>query len=333
MKARILTAILLMFVFTTAYNQTSRRTRQTNDNNNQRTEKKEQTKETPQPERSTENTTQTQSRRTVRTNDGNQNNQNNDRVNNTDNRNQPSAESSRRENSDRAEARDQHKESGNRHDANQDHRGNDNKVIVRDERREPERGVVVHEYNREPRQKVIIRDNRQENRTYVRIDRPERKVVVVNHPNHYRPQPIEYRRTHYPYRVPVNSRVYWSVSLHNDFRIFYPEIRIWRYDIGYQLPVVAAYDAEYYIGDAARVYGKVYDIYYEYTSDEYYLYFGDYYPYHDFSIVVPGREARAFSRRPERFFRGANVAVTGYLTEFDDKPEIVVRRASQMEVY
>jgi hypothetical protein len=110
-------------------------------------------------------------------------------------------------------------------------------------------------------------------------------------------------------------------------------VRVWRYDIGYRIPVVPAYDAEFYIGDVAKVYGKVYDVYYEYQNDEYFLYFGDYFPYQDFSVVVPGIEARAYSRRPERFFSGSHIAVTGYVSDFEDKPEIVVRRASQIEIY
>jgi hypothetical protein len=121
--------------------------------------------------------------------------------------------------------------------------------------------------------------------------------------------------------------------LYNDFRIFYPEIRVWRYHVGYRLPVIPAYDAELYIGDVARVYGKVQEAYYDYDSDNYFLYIGDYYPYHDFSVVIPGHEARRFTRRPERYFEGSHIAVTGYITDFDGKPEIVVRRASQIDLY
>lgn len=331
MKARILTAILLMFAFTTAYNQTSRRGQQDDNKNNQRSERKEQNKEAVQTERPTqartERSSQTKTENSSRRGDANtQNTQKSESVSRDQ---QQPTQTSRS-----GQPRNQNKESSNRNETRQSRRNDNNKpAVVRQEQRQPERKVVVHEYNREPQRKVIVRDNRSEERTYVRIDRPVRRVVVVNHPKHYHPVSVEYRRVHYPYRTPVHMHVYWSVSLHNDFRVFYPEVRAWRYDIGYQLPAVPAYDADYYIGDVARVYGKVYDMYYERETDEYFLYFGDYFPYHDFSMVITGREARAFSRRPERFFRGSHLAVTGYITDYEDKPEIVVRRASQIEIY
>jgi hypothetical protein len=327
MKARILAAILLMFTFTAAYNQTSRRGERNNDNNKQQTERKEQNKEATK----TERPAQAREENAVRRSNSGKESQRTERVkpdNNNRTQQEPAQTTSRRE------TRTENKESNNRSETRQSRKDDNNKrATAPQEHRMPERRVVVHEYNREPQRRVVVRDNRQEERTYVRIDRPVRKVVVVNHPKNYRPVSVEYRRVHSPYRVPVHTHVYWSVSLHNDFRVFYPEVRAWRYDIGYQLPAVPAYDADYYIGDVARVYGRVSDIYYERETDEYYLYFGDYFPYHDFSVVINGREARAFSRRPERFFRRANLAVTGYITDYEEKPEIVVRRASQIELY
>lgn len=329
MKARILTAILLMFAYTTAYNQTSRREQQDNNNNNRRSERKEQNKEAVRTERSTQTRSENSERKSNANTPSTQKSERVNREGNNIRTQQEPTQTSRR-----AEPRNQNKESNNRNETRQSRREDNNKRSATPQvNRMPERKVVVHEYNREPQRKVIVRDNRREERTYVRIDRPVRKVVVVNHPKHYRPVSVEYRRVHSPYRVPVHTHIYWSVSLHNDFRVYYPEVRAWRYDIGYQLPAVPAYDADYYIGDVARVYGRVFDMYYEHATDEYFLYFGDYFPYHDFSVVVPGREARAFSRRPERFFRKAHLAVTGYITDYDDKPEIVVRRASQIEKY
>lgn len=329
MKARILAAILLMFTFTTAYNQTSRRGERNNDNkNNQQTERKEQNREATKPERTEPAKEENSVRRSNTTSQDSQRTGRVSRDNNTREQQQPQQQPT--QTSRTGETRNQNRESSSRNETRNNRNDDKKRVVVR----EPERRtVVVHEYNREPQRKVIVRDNRREERTYVRIDRPVRKVVVVNHPKHYRPVSVEYRRVHKPYREPVHTHIYWSVNLHNDFRVFYPEVRMWRYDIGYRLPSVPAYDADYYIGDVARVYGKVSDIYYEHETDQYYLYFGDYFPYHDFSVVINGREARAFSRRPERFFRKAYLAVTGYITDYDEKPEIVVRRASQIEIY
>lgn len=331
MKARIFAAILLIFTFTTAYNQTSRRGERNNNKNDQQTERKEQNREATKPERTEQPKNDNSEKRGT---SSTQDNQRVSRDNNNREQQQPQQPQQPAQTSRRGEQRNESRESNNRNEDRHSRRDDNNRrEVVREEHREPERKVVIHEYNREPQRKVIVHNDRREERTYVRIDRPVRKVVVVNHPRNYRPVSVEYRRVHKPYRIPAHSSIYWNVSLYNDFRIFYPEVRAWRYDIGYALPVVPAYDADYYIGDVARVYGKVYDIYYEYETDEYYLYFGDYFPYQDFSVVIDGKEARAFSRRPERFFRRANLSVTGYITDYDDKPEIVVRRASQIELY
>ena len=68
-------------------------------------------------------------------------------------------------------------------------------------------------------------------------------------------------------------------------------------------------------------------------TDEFFLYFGAYYPYQDFTVVVPGEVAYRFSRNPDRYFDNDYVMVTGLITEFDGKPEIVVKHADQLRRY
>jgi hypothetical protein len=356
MKARILTALLLTLTLT-AYNQTSRRAQQDKDKETkQRTyenKNKEQKRETVKQDKRNDNKPASENKRTVNVpeNKGRTDkpavidNQHRDdksgRINNvpenkgrTDKptvNDNPRKDNSRDDKSGRTYNKPENRERTDRVIQHQDrNRQPQSKEGIR---RDPNNRVIVHDNKYEPRQRVVVRDNRRETRTYIHIDRPTRNVVTVHHPNNYRPVPLQYRRVHYPYRAPLHSNIFWSVSIHNDFRIFYPEVRTWRYEIGYRIPAVPAYDAEFHIGDVAKVYGKVFDIYYEYESDEYYLYFGDYFPYQDFSVVIQGEEARAFSRRPERFFQGANIAVTGYVSDFEEKPEMVIRRASQIEIY
>lgn len=170
-------------------------------------------------------------------------------------------------------------------------------------------------------------------REYVRVEYQPRRTVVVNHTPGYSPRSVEYRRAHYIYRAPVHREILWSISLSNDFRIFYPEIKYWRYESGYRLPVVSSYDAYDYVGDAAVVYGQVADIIYENETDEYFLYFGDYYPYQDFTAIISGSQARLFDPRPGRYFQNAYLKVNGYVTEYNDKPEMVIRSSRQIEVY
>jgi DNA/RNA endonuclease YhcR with UshA esterase domain len=112
----------------------------------------------------------------------------------------------------------------------------------------------------------------------------------------------------------------------------YPHIR-WEYRYGYRIDNVSAYYADYYIGDIKTVYGKVKEVFYSYDSDEFFLHIGDYYPYHDFTIVMPGNIARNITRRPIAYFTNQYINVTGLITEFEGKPEIVVKRRFQLDVY
>ena len=184
-------------------------------------------------------------------------------------------------------------------------------------------------------------DNRREPRGDVRrevvVQEHSRRTVEPRHHavvhNSYRPVPVEVRRVKYPYRAPVRTEVIWTVDLSRRFEVYYPAYRPYRYHVGMRLATVSAYDAYDFVGEIARVYGRVAETYYSWETDEYFLYLGDYYPYHDFSVIIPGREARDFSRRPERFFERQHIEVTGLVTRFEGKPEMVIKRSSQVAVY
>lgn len=155
---------------------------------------------------------------------------------------------------------------------------------------------------------------------------------VVSHPS-YRPVPVEVRRVRYPYRTPVHIDVFWTVDLCREYQVYYPTYRWREYRAGMRIASVPAYDANNFVGDITRVYGRVVDTYYSWETDEYFLYFGDYYPYQDFSVVIPGDEARDFSRRPESYFLNQYMSVTGLISRFEGKPEMVIKRSRQIEVY
>ncbi len=155
---------------------------------------------------------------------------------------------------------------------------------------------------------------------------------VVHHYNNP-PANREYRSVHYVYRRPVNYTVYWTPDIHRHFIEIYPMVPYWYYEPGYRIEMISAYDALYYRGDVMTVYGQVYEVFYSYRTDEYFLYFGAYYPYHDFTVVIPGYLARKYSHRPERFFNHQCMAVTGLITSFNDEPEIVVKRSFQINIY
>jgi hypothetical protein len=153
--------------------------------------------------------------------------------------------------------------------------------------------------------------------------------------HHYKrpPRPREYRAKRFPYRRPPRIHIYWSLNMRRDYLRFYPVVTTWRYPVGYRIPTISAYDALYYSGEVMSVYGKVYEVFYSAGTDEYFLYFGAYYPYHDFTVVLPGWIARRYSSYPEGFFRREHVIVTGLITSFNDIPEIVVQGEGQLRVY
>ncbi len=152
---------------------------------------------------------------------------------------------------------------------------------------------------------------------------------------HYKrpPRPREYRARRYPYRRPPGIHIYWSLDMRHDYLRFYPVVKTWRYPVGYRIPAISAYDALYYNGEVMSVYGKVYEVFYSGGTDEYFLYFGAYYPYHDFTVVLPGWIARGYSSYPEAYFKREHVIVTGLITSYNDSPEIVVKSEGQLKMY
>jgi hypothetical protein len=138
---------------------------------------------------------------------------------------------------------------------------------------------------------------------------------------------------YYPYHVPPRVEIIWTVDLYNNYRYIYPDYNYWYYPIGHRVPTISAYDADRFIGEFARVYGRIYEAWYSYETDEYFLYFGEPYPYQDFTVIISGRDARRFSRRPERYFAGRHIAVTGIVSIFEGKPEMVVREKHQVDIY
>jgi hypothetical protein len=190
---------------------------------------------------------------------------------------------------------------------------------------------VNAERNREyvPRTEQVYVEKRQAYRT---PDRP-RTARTVNQSTNYDSHPVEYRRNYFPYSEPRRIEIIWDVNMYNEYRYLYPHYDYWYYPYGYRIQTISAYDASRYIGEVARIYGKVFEVWYERQSDEYTLYFGGPYPYQDFSVIVPGKHARRYSYHPERYFSNRNIAVTGLVSLWEDRPEMIIRKRSQMEIY
>ncbi|KPL17234.1 MAG: hypothetical protein AMS26_01730 [Bacteroides sp. SM23_62] len=162
---------------------------------------------------------------------------------------------------------------------------------------------------------------------------PNRRAVRTNHVKGYHYNPVRYRTVNYHYRVPKRIHVTWTHSMYHDYRIMYPEFGYWYYPIGYRIVTIPSYHAYYHIGEVRNIYGRVHEVYYSWTTDEYHLYFGGNYPYHDFTVIISGRHARNFSMHPELYFEGRYMWVTGLLSTFEGRPELIVKRRSQIHLY
>ena len=162
---------------------------------------------------------------------------------------------------------------------------------------------------------------------------PNRRHVRNTHDagTHY--TPVKYKKVHHHYRSPRRTHVTWTPEMYREYRIMYPEFSYWYYPTGYRIVTVPAYNAWFHIGEVRNIYGRIHGAWYSWTTDEYYLYFGGTYPYQDFTVIIEGRDARRFSRHPELFFEGRYIWVTGLVSTFEGKPEIMVRRKSQIHLY
>ena len=131
---------------------------------------------------------------------------------------------------------------------------------------------------------------------------------------------------------PTYRNIYWSRNMYRDYRRGYPEYN-WRYNYGYRIQTISVFDAKYNLGEVAMVYGRVYATWHNKETDDFLLFFGGDYPYQQFTVVLPGNVARRFSWRPERYFLGEHLTVTGLITTFDGNPEIIVKNKRQVGIY
>jgi len=136
---------------------------------------------------------------------------------------------------------------------------------------------------------------------------------------------------HVLYR-PVYREIYWTRNMYRDYHRWYPNYR-WDYRYGNRIHTISVFDARYRLGEVANVYGRVYATWHNRETDDYLLFFGGDYPNQEFTIVLPGNVARRYNWRPERFFLGEHLMVTGLITTYDGSPEIIVKNKRQLDLY
>lgn len=172
---------------------------------------------------------------------------------------------------------------------------------------------------------VHYRDNRGHGYSHKQYYYPSSRVKIHVHPKTYRGN---YRVLYYP----VNHEIIWTRSLHRHYMHLYPGYTL-RYHYGYRIQTMSVWDARYNIGEIARVYGRVYATWYNHDTDNLLLFFGGEYPYQEFTMIIPGRVARRYSWKPERYFLGQHVAATGLVTSFEGKAEMIIKKRSQINVF
>jgi hypothetical protein len=182
-----------------------------------------------------------------------------------------------------------------------------------------------------------VRNSQRHSNVKVETRHQDRRTVYSTPRNYVRVE----KRHHYPshsykkvyVRQPARVNIVWDVHMHREYRHIYPYIRTWNISYGSHIHTVSAYDAPRYVGDVKRVFGYVTEVHYDLYADEYHLYLNDRFPFQDFTVIVPGYVARQMSHRPERFFYGEYISTTGFISEFNNRPEMVVKRNYQMEIY
>ena len=144
---------------------------------------------------------------------------------------------------------------------------------------------------------------------------------------------LEYRRVHNPYRKPLLSALYWDARMYRNYSLWYPDFKLWYYPTGYRIHTISAYDSYRYVGEVARIYGRVSEVWYSRETRQYYLYFGASFPYHDFTVILDARVANRYSWDPVSYFSNRRLIVTGLVSIFDEKPELFIRKRSQIRLY
>lgn len=172
---------------------------------------------------------------------------------------------------------------------------------------------------------VVNRNHNSKSHAVHRNYYPSKKVKVHVHPRTYH---NHYKVMYYP----SHREIVWTNRMHRYYVDLYPGYT-WRYNIGYHIQTISAFEARYNVGEVARVYGRVYATWYNRDSDDLLLFFGGEFPYQEFTMVVPGHIARRYNWRPERYFLGQHILATGLITSYDGSPEMIIRNKSQMDIY
>jgi len=191
--------------------------------------------------------------------------------------------------------------------------------------RAPVNRVTSNQHYTAPVKSTKYRNSRYYGGNHYHYAYPTRKVNIHYHYNTYM---NGYRVLYYP----TYGDIFWTRSMYRNYHSWYPGYH-WSYNYGYRIQTISIFDAQYNLGEVARVYGRVYASWYNEETDDFLLFFGGDFPYQQFTVVIPGHVARKYSWRPENYFLGEHIIVTGLITTYDGSPEIVVKNKTQLNLY
>lgn len=89
-----------------------------------------------------------------------------------------------------------------------------------------------------------------------------------------------------------------------------------------------------HIGDSVQVCGQVNDAYYasRVENTPTFLNIGAKYPNQKLTVIIWKDVRREFERAPEELFKDQKICVIGKLELYKEKPQIVIRKSSQIRV-
>jgi DNA/RNA endonuclease YhcR with UshA esterase domain len=95
---------------------------------------------------------------------------------------------------------------------------------------------------------------------------------------------------------------------------------------------IASKDAEKHVGDTVTVYDKIYSTKLIENTNMVLLDMGGSHPNQYLTIVIKGEDRSKFNTKPEEYYEGRNVTVTGVIISYNGKPEIIVNSPEQLKV-
>ncbi|MEZ4906890.1 MAG: hypothetical protein R2771_04425 [Saprospiraceae bacterium] len=86
-------------------------------------------------------------------------------------------------------------------------------------------------------------------------------------------------------------------------------------------------------GDYIKICDKVTDVFKpEGEKKNTYINFGGHYPDHKFTVVIFASDYPHFTYTPVEYLKDKNICVTGIVSVYKDKPEIIAKKEQQIEI-